>query len=416
MKRLWKIIVSALLLASIAVNIIGCSSDIEARSLSEGVACRSVEPLVELGDGNAAVTGFALRLLQSVDREEDGNVLLSPLSVLTALAMTANGARGETLSEMESVMGMTVPELNLYLYSLMHSLPEGEKYKISLANSVWVNTDSRFSASEEFLGANADFYSADIYESDFGRQTKKDINNWVRQKTDGMIPKIVDDIPTDAVMYLVNALAFEAEWSEIYERRQVKDGYFTSEDGKRRRTKMMYSSEYGYFEDSCARGFIKYYSGRKYAFVALLPDEGVSLSEYIATLDGESLARMLGSPELRVVRAAIPKFEVEYDTDMRGVLASMGMDCAFDLSRADFSGLGSSEEGNVFISRVMHKTYIELAERGTRAGAATSVEMADGSAGPPSEIKEVYLDHPFVYMLIDCENRVPFFIGTVKDL
>ena len=416
MKRLCKALAALALLVAVVTNIIGCSSEIEARNLSRGIATNTVKPLEELDGGNAAVTDFALRLLEAVEREEGGNTLLSPLSVMTALAMTANGAGGETLSEMESVLGMTVPELNLYFYSLMRALPEGNKYALSLANSMWVNSDARFTPSERFLGLNADYYGASVYESDFGTQTKRDINNWVKQSTNGMIPKILDRVPENAIMYLVNALAFEAEWSEIYERRQVRDGTFTCEDGKKQRTKMMYSNEYGYFEDGGASGFIKHYSGRKYAFVALLPKEGVSLAEYIASLDGESLGSLLQSPEPLAVKASIPKFEVEFGEDISGALAAMGMDDAFDIQRADFSGLGSSEEGNIFINRVMHKTYIEVAEQGTRAGAATSVEMGDGSAGPPDEIKEVHLDRPFMYMIIDCENRVPLFVGTMRDV
>ena len=178
----------------------------------------------------------------------------------------------------------------------------------------------------------------------------------------------------------------------------------------------MYSTENGYLEDENATGFIKYYKDRKYAFVALLPNEGITVSEYVNSLNGESLAEMLENPQAIPVNTAIPKFETEYDTDMAEFLASMGMPKAFDASKADFSALGTSSAGNIFISRVLHKTFISVGEKGTKAGAATAVEMRDECAPGYTENKTVYLDRPFVYMLIDCENNIPFFIGTLNEI
>ena len=344
------------------------------------------------------------------------NTLISPLSVLCALAMTANGAEEETLAQMEEVLGMTTDELNLYLYSYMKNLPQGDKYKLSLANSIWFTEDERFTVNQDFLQTNADYYGADIYKAPFDKQTLKDINNWVKQNTDGMIPEILDQIPPEAIMYLVNALAFEAEWSEIYEKHQVKDGEFTKEDGTKQDVKFMYGSEGTYFEDEKATGFMKRYKGGKYAFVAMLPNEGVSVSEYIASLDGESLNALLANPQYGTVHTSIPKFETEYKVEMSEILQDMGMTEALDMYNADFEGLGTSTGGNIYISRVLHKTFISVGEKGTKAGAVTIVDMKNGAAAEPTEPKEVYLDRPFVYMLVDCENNIPFFIGTMMDV
>lgn len=161
---------------------------------------------------------------------------------------------------------------------------------------------------------------------------------------------------------------------------------------------------------------MKYYKGGKYAFVALLPSEGVSVSEYIASLDGEKLTEMLENPKYYTVFASIPKFETGYDCEMSKILAEMGMPDAFDSGKADFTGLGASSSGNIFIGRVLHKTFISVAEKGTKAGAVTAVEMKDESCGFEGEVKKVYLDRPFVYMLVDCENNIPFFIGTMMDV
>ena len=413
--RISLVIISLLLVCAMAVNLTGCTMKVQAKDLMEGITPNNVDALDDLSSQNADVTDFAIRLFKA-SNENGKNTLISPLSVLCALAMTANGAEEETLAQMEEVLGMTTDELNLYLYSYMKNLPQGDKYKLSLANSIWFTEDERFTVNQDFLQTNADYYGADIYKAPFDKQTLKDINNWVKQNTDGMIPEILDQIPPEAIMYLVNALAFEAEWSEIYEKHQVKDGEFTKEDGTKQDVKFMYGSEGTYFEDEKATGFMKRYKGGKYAFVAMLPNEGVSVSEYIASLDGESLNALLANPQYATVRTSIPKFETEYKVEMSEILKSMGMTEAFDMYNADFEGLGTSTDGNIYISRVLHKTFISVGEKGTKAGAATIVENKDGAAAEPTEPKEVYLDRPFVYMLVDCENNIPFFIGTMMDV
>ena len=347
--------------------------------------------------------------------QEDGeNTLISPLSVLYALALTANGAEGETLKEMESVIGIDKEMLNFYLYDYLKNLPQDDKNKLSLANSIWFTDDERFTVNKDFLQTNADYYGADIYKAPFNSQTCKDINNWVNKKTDKMIPEILDKIPSEAVMYLVNALAFEGEWEEIYKKDQVKNGEFTKSDGETQETEFMYSTECFYLEDQNAKGFIKYYKNGKYAFVAMLPNENVSLENYVASLDGKALYGLLQNPQPNTVYAAIPKFETEYSTNMVSILSDMGMPRAFNDTLAQFQGLGTSTAGNIYIGRVLHKTFISVSEKGTKAGATTLIEMDDYAA--PAEPKRVYLNRPFVYMLIDCERNVPFFIGTVVDL
>ena len=405
---------SLLLVCAMALNLSGCATTVQAANLMEGVTPNKVTALNDLSDQNAAITDFAIRLFQT--SEENGkNTLVSPLSVLCALAMTANGAEEETLQQMEDVLGMTTEEMNLYIYSYMQNLPQGEKYKLSLANSIWFTDHERFTVNQDFLQTTADYYGADIYKAPFNEQTCKDINNWVKEKTDGMIPSALDKIPADALMYLINALAFDAEWADIYEKYQVKDGEFTKEDGTKQKCELMYSTESNYFEDAKATGFLKYYKSGKYAFVAMLPKEGVSVSEYIASLTGESLNEMLSNPEHTTVYTSIPKFETSYSVEMTEILKSMGMTEAFDPNNADFAGLGSSTGGNISISRVIHKTFISVEEKGTKAAAVTIVEPGDGAAMEPEQPKEVYLDRPFVYMLIDCENNIPFFIGTMMD-
>ena len=412
MKRL----IAILLVLAMALGMTACSQ-VSANDLMKDVPAKAVDVLPDMDAGAAAAADFGVRLFKT-SMEEGENTLISPLSVLYALAMTANGADGETLAQMEQVLGMGVDNLNSYMLAYLDLLPESKDYKMSLANSIWFKDDPNFAVEQSFLQTNADYYGAGAYKAAFDEGTRNDINNWVKEHTDGMIPEIIDEIPDEAIMYLVNALAFDAKWADEYEEHQIREGRFTMEDGTRQDVDMMHSEEYTYLEDDLATGFIKYYKDRKYAFVAMLPNEGVSVSQYVDSLTGEHLRELLNNPQDLTVFASIPKFETEYDIEMSEVLQEMGMTNAFDWQVADFSRLGTyNVDGmNICINRVLHKTFISVSEQGTRAGAATAVEMVAEGAMEIVEFKEVVLDRPFVYMLIDCETNLPFFIGTMMNM
>lgn len=409
-----KIIAGVLCLALIG-SVSGCDASTQAGDLMKNIQASPVTANVDLtGSGTTAVADFAVSLYKNSD-PSGKNTLISPLSVLYALGMTANGAKGETLSQMEEAFGLDLSELNVYLHAYLENLPSEEKYKLSTANSIWVKDDNSLTVEPAFLQTNADYYGADIYKAAFDAGTLKDINNWVNKNTDGMIENILDEIPANAVMYLINALAFDAEWETIYNETQVQDGTFTTQSGETRDVDMMYSEETKYLNDGSATGFIKYYADKKYAFVALLPNQGVSIQDYVSSLTGEGLMDTLKNAEDIEVKAAIPKFESEYSVEMSDIFKAMGITDAFDGNRADFTGLGQSDNGNISISRVIHKTKIAVDEKGTKAGAATAVEMrATGALA--DESKTVYLDRPFVYMLVDCESNLPIFIGTTMDI
>lgn len=410
--------VSLILTVSMLVSLTGCGGKVQASNLMKGIAAGNVN--VDLGaeetdTGNRSVMDFSVRLFQS-SRADGNNTLVSPLSVLCALAMTANGAKGDTQSQMENVLGMPTAELNNFIYHYLENVPQGEAYKLNLANSIWFTEKEQFTVNQDFLQINADYYGADIYQAPFDKSTLKDINTWIKDKTDGMIPEILDEIPDDAVMYLVNALAFEAEWADVYDTNQVQKGLFTLENGEIQEAEYMNSKENWYLEDEKATGVLKYYKDGNYAFVALLPKEGVSVSDYADFLTGEHLSRLLSDSQTATVITSIPKFETEYSIEMSDVLSEMGMPDAFVPSAADFSGIGSSTEGNLFINRVLHKTFISVGEIGTRAGASTVVEVETESAMEQTEVKTVELNRPFIYMLIDCENNIPFFMGTMMSV
>lgn len=371
------------------------------------------DPATDTAWDNTQITDFGIRLLQA-SLEEGENILISPQSVLTALAMTANGARGETLSQMETVLGQSVAALNCWhKYSVM-----GREGLLHTANGIWIKDDPQLSVNEEFLQTNLAYFDASVYKAPFDNTTLKQINGFVEEHTDGMIKNILDKIPAVAEMYLVNALALDAQWEEVYKGNQVRRGEFTTEDGVVQSVELMYSKENLYLENDLATGFQKPYKEGKterYAFVALLPKEGVTVAELVQSLNGESLRQMLGNPQTITVNGAIPKFEGEYEVQMENVLKSMGMTDAFDSAKADFSAMATHTDGNIFISRVIHKTYISLAEKGTKAGAATVVEAVRESA-MEEESKRVTLDRPFVYMILDTQTNTPVFLGTCMEI
>ena len=362
------------------------------------------------------LTEFSLRLLeQNIKNKEKGtnNILISPLSVVSGLGMTTFGAKGETLTQMEKMFGISRATLNAYNHQQLMN-PSKE---LKLANSIWFTNDERLTVNDAFLQFNEECYGTDVYETAFNDATVDAINSWVEQNTDGMIKDILDEIPDDAVMYLINALTFEAEWEEKYDSTQMyHSAQFTSNEGTKQNVTMMLSMENRYLEDEHAKGFIKYYKNRDYAFVALLPNKDITIEDYVVNLTGEQIEYLLTNPQEIAVDVRIPQFSYEYDIEMSEILQEMGMVAAFHGNMADFSNMATSTNGNIWINRVLHKTFIEVTPVGTKAGAATVVEAVDETAPYYEEMKEVHLDRPFLYMIIDCNTNTPVFIGTVNSV
>lgn len=352
---------------------------------------------------------------QSVSRSGGENVLVSPLSISLALAMTANGAEGTTREEMEELLAgdMTIEELNQYLHTYVNGLPSDEKYKFHIANSIWYRDDEGLTIEEDFLQNNADYYGASIYKSPFDDTTVADINTWVKNNTDGMIDEIIDRIDRDTVMYLINALSFDAEWNTKYLETEIWDGTFTTLGKEERSVEMMSSMESVYLENEDVTGFVKHYKDKKYSFVALLPKDSEGINEFVFSLTGEKLQALLKGQQTASVEVVIPKFSYEYSISMNQMLKDLGMPTAFDTSLADFSKMASSSQGNIYIGDVTHKTFITVDENGTKAGAVTKVEMMDESAAMSDY--RVDLNRPFVYLIMDNENNLPIFMGTVMD-
>ena len=359
---------------------------------------------------------LAMELFKSSNKTSDGNVLISPLSIQLALAMTANGAEGETKSQMERLLGgeYTIDELNAYLKTYVSNLPNEKSSKLNVANSIWFRKNN-FVPNQLFLQTNKDYYDASIYSAPFDKTTLADINNWVNTNTDGMIKEMLNQIDESSLMYLINAIAFDAEWDEKYSEDSIHKDLFTMENGISCEAEFMWSTEYAYYELDNAVGFKKDYKNGKYSFVALLPNVGVSVNELVDLLSYEEIINMLNNPDYsRDVMAKMPKFSYEYSLKMNDVLSLLGMERAFDESEAEFDRIGQAD-GNIFIGSVLHKTFISVDEAGTKAGAATIVEVKEECESTRKEI-EIVLDRPFMYMIIDNETLLPVFIGTLTSV
>jgi len=368
--------------------------------------CISVEPTPALLSAD-----FALNLFAAIGERE--NTLISPVSIILALCLAAEGADGETLTQMEKTLGRDISALR-YLFG-EYITNKAKSKELKIANSVWLNNQkNRLTVEENFLSTCKSRYAAEVFSENFDDATAKKINRWVSDNTDGTIKNMINKIPPHAVIYLINTVLFDAEWQSQYLESQIHDGIFNNSDGTRSDVKMMFSQEYDYFRLGKTNGIVKKYAGCKYAFAAMLPDEGVSLKDAAASFSGEEFINAVTNTEFKNTNVRLPQFEFESQLSLRDILPALGMKDAFDSSKADFSRMGKSSFGPLFIDEVYHKTFIKVAEKGTKAGAATAVIMADSCAPfePPFELT---FDRPFIYAIIETDTGMPVFFGTVTN-
>ena len=424
MKRKLISVVSLLLSLIVALFSSACTKRVKAENLMEAITSQSVVGKEYDEAFVLTQTQFALDLFKaSVEETGAQNTLISPTSVMIALAMLANGANGQTKEQIQRIIGggqITIERLNEYLYYYVNALPSENKYKLDIANSIWLRDHKDFIVEKDFLQTNADYYKADVFKALFDNSTVNDINNWVFNKTDGLIKKAIDQIKEENIAYLINTVLFDAEWQKIYESDHVKQEAFVNADGTETDVKMMRDAHYQYLELANGGGFMKSYKNNAYSFVGLLPNEGVEINEFINSLNAQELVATLTKPSTKYdVYSKLPKFEYDYSVSLNKSLEKMGMKDAFSVEKADFSRLGTyrKDEGyNIFVGNVLHKTTIQVGEKGTKAGAVTVIEINGATSAEPREKKYVYLTRPFVYMIIDNQAKLPIFIGHVNYL
>jgi serpin B len=322
--------------------------------------------------------------------------------------MTANGASGETKKQFEQLLGggMKLDDLNRNYSAMARRL--GTDSKLQIANSVWYDK-GRINVKKDFLQRNADYFGAGAYQLDFSKaETVGRINSWVKDHTGGKIDKITDKINSDDVMFLINALYFEDEWMRQYD--SSRNENFTAPGGTVSAPFMVSTEKL--IHDESAEGMIKPFKDERYAFAAILPKESIGLDNYISKLTGDSFLSLIKSDD-GDAEFYLPKFKYKFEEELNNPLQEMGLSNAFKPEKADFSSMGASPWGKLVISKVLHKTFIEVDQMGAKAGAVTEVAASTTSAMIDPKI--VKFDRPFVYAIIDTQTNLPVFIGTVTN-
>ena len=371
-----------------------------------------------------SIRANALELFKALalkDIKEGKNTMISPLSFMTAMGLLENGAKGDSLKEIENAFGYSIEEFNEWYdaWSKLMMLQSGDTLKI--ANSLWYKNDPLLKVYSDYLEKAALIYDAQAYKEPFDEGTLDKINEWVKANTNEMIPQILDRITSDSVMYLINATCFEGAWYKDYEEDQIKeDEIFTKEDGTEETAVMLYSREERgmFFENDFLTGTSKEYrNGFRISF--LLPKEGVTLEDAVTKLQGDELSRLTMEGITADVDLVIPEFSFDYTApDCVTALKEMGIKTVFDEENADLSNMAVSEDMyNLYVDTIIHKTRIELDREGTKAAAATAIgiEKATGFI-MDVPVKEVRLDRPFIFVISDINTSMPIFMGTVGSI
>ncbi len=352
---------------------------------------------------------LAIKMLKAGEGE---NKLVSPLSVMMAMGMATNGANGETKDQLLKALNVDQETLDRDMTTLL-ATDDNDGQQLTYANGIWANGIDKLN--DDYVVKMSELYKAEIHGEDFGPDTVTDINSFVDKNTNGQIKKLIDSLDKSASMVLVDALCFNGEWDSPFEDYQIKEDYdFNTVDGQIQKVTMLNGDSGQYITVNDAEGFTYSYAGGKYSFIALLPKEGEAPDKFISGLDGKTLMKAYDDREFTEVIFGIPEFEFDYNMDLCEMLKGLGVVNAFDSSSADFTGMFKENIGQ-YISKIVHKTHIELDREGTRAAAATGMVTLD--AAPPSfeEPKEIILDRPFVYIIFDNDNEIPVFMGQVDS-
>ncbi len=360
---------------------------------------------------------FAIDLFRSTVEHSVGNVLVSPLSVNMVLNMAWNGADGVTGSEMQQMLGnegYTLDQINEYSKSLREALLSVDpSTELSIANSVWVAKN--FSLKESFIKVNQDNYDAVVKEVDFSSPSAlQEINTWCSERTKGKIPEVLDELSLYTKLALVNALYFKGQWRERFDVKSTIDEPFTNENGENSTVKMMaQESHYSYAENENWRCVSLPYGNKAFSMLVLLPNNEKNLSDVLPTLTADSWNGIVKMLSTRKILLKLPRFKAEYAYEMsKAILPAMGMKQAFDPDKANFSKICL---GPLYISQVVHKTFVEVNEEGTEAAATTVASWELTSVGPESAI-DFFVDQPFVYAICENSTGTILFIGMVVSL
>src|SRR5690625_27363 len=360
---------------------------------------------------------IAFNLLHKLNEKEQGHsYFVSPLSISTAFSMAINGARGETFEQMRDFFGyseLNLEEINQANRELIDLLTQLDpKVVMNIANSIWYRQG--VSVKPEFLDNNREYLGAEVEEMDFSDPGAPDIiNAWIEESTEGMIEEMIDQIDGDVIMFLINAIYFNGDWTIQFDPEKTREEPFYLQDGSTVNVPLMRArDEFRTYRDERWTALDLWYGEAGFSFTALLPNGDGDLTERVADLTAERFAAITDQLSEETVDIYVPRFELEYEIeDFPGDLIDMGLTLPFG-SGADFTGIADLA---LEISDVMHKAVIELDETGSEAAAATVIEIRETSAGG-DQIGVVRLDRPFLFFIRENSSNTILFMGSYTGL
>lgn len=353
---------------------------------------------------------------ESENNQNGKNVLISPLSIFMVLSVILAGANGGSKEQLLNLFELNdIDDFMLALKFINSNLIGDENLKTS--NSCWYSNNSNFVLDSEYKTFLQNEFLSKIEGVDFLKNETIDlINNWCSENTNGMIKEIVgeDEFDENTIISLINAISFECEWLSKYENYDIMDRYFFGKDEKTI-VQFLNSTENVFLSGENEIGFEKKYQGERYSFVAILPNEEISIDDYVNSLTGENLKKLFNNKTNREVDCSLPKFSSEYNILLENILMKMGVKNIFSKDTSDLSGIGKLETNeNIFIEKIIHKTKIEVSNLGTKASAVTSATMSKCSLS--RDMPRVVLNRPFVYFIMDLKTNLPIFAGVVENI
>lgn len=382
----------------------------------------SITKVIELDEKSAelvdADNAFGLELFQKIREESnEDNIMLSPLSVSLALAMAYNGADANTKTEMEQTMklnGLSPTQINNSYKMLIEALQSlDEDVIFEIANAIYY--EQSFAAKQEFLDMNKNYYNAEVEAIDFSSPSAiSTINNWVANKTHNKIEKIIEQLSPDARMVLLNAIYFYGTWTKEFNEDGTKMRDFRLANGNTKEVPMMNKEDkLKYLTNDLFSAVKLPYGTGQYNMMVMLPSEDKDSQSILNELSTNNWNNWNENFETKDhVVVTMPRFKFAFELGLKKALQKMGMIDAFT-ENADFSKISDID---LFISQVIHKTYIDVNETGTEAAAVTAIVFEITSAGP-SEPQKIYftVDKPFIFAITEKDTDAILFIGEVKN-
>ena len=345
------------------------------------------------------------RILMHCIAEHPGeNIFISPLSVLLLLSIAADTTAGKTREEIMRLLNSRSGDNNAgkILAEFQKCLAGTDSF--ASANAIYARPDCVPAVHKSCIDLIRSRYNGEFFTD---RNMTEAINQWIGWKTRGMIGKAADESMKDMLFCLINAVSFESAWNWPFEDEDIKERYFHNADGSRVCVPMLHGSEDEYIENDLFTGFIKLYKESRFAFMALLPREKAALSEPTEL----NLTGLFRSARRAVVDIRLPEFRFEFSQNLASFCAKEGIHEIWS-DHADFSPLSADW---LRMEAMLHKTFVEVNKAGTRAAAVTPAAVAVGCL-PPGEIKEVFLDRPFLFAIIHTNTGIPVFAGQVNRL